>query len=98
MHISVRHLQTVQMAWKIHEPQIFTEPSRGDIFPARYDPTPVVPPLPSTIGGRWGWVRPCYGGVVHAGYRAVWAARVDSVVLARCCRVSGGVRTLSGYL
>jgi hypothetical protein len=88
----------VQMAWKIHEPQILTEPSRGDIFPARYDPAPMVPHVSVAVAGyRWR-VRPCHVGVVHAGTGVVRAARVDSVVHARCRNLSGGVRTLPGYL
>ena len=77
---------------------VFSESPRGYVIAARDDPATVVPPLPLAIGGHRWRVRPCNGGVVHAAYRVVRVPRVDSVVRTwrRC--MSGGVRTLSGYL
>jgi len=77
---------------------IFSESPRGQVFPASYDPAPVVPPIPRTTTNGWWRVHACDVGVVHAGSGVVRLARVDSMVLTWRGCMSRGVLTLSSYL
>ena len=54
--------------------------------------------LPVAPGSYWWRVHCLDGGVVHAASGLVRVARVDIVVLTWRGCMSGGVRTLSGYL
>jgi hypothetical protein len=77
---------------------ILTESPRGQVFPARDDPAPVVPHV-SVAANRHRWrVHACDVGVVHAADYVLRAARVIPMVRTWCRCMSGGVRTLPGHL
>jgi hypothetical protein len=81
-----------------HDASIFSESPRGQVFPACYDPAPVVPHVSvALVGHRWR-VHACHVGVVHAGSGVVRLARVNYMVPTWRGGMSRGVLTLSSYL
>jgi hypothetical protein len=77
---------------------IFSESPRGQVFPACYDPAPVVPHVSVAFAGHRWRVHTCDVGVVHAGSGVVRLARVDYMVSAWRGVMSRGVLTLPSYL
>lgn len=77
---------------------IFSEAPRGQVFPACYDPAPVVKAVSVAFVGHWWRVHACDVGVVHAGSGVIRLVRVDYMVSTWRGGMSRGVLTLSSYL